>query len=142
MIKTGSYNEVLLENYFYSLTPAIIRSMVSVNLLDTSFQILSDFLEDEKPTSEGYVVKFVYQNNYIFSYIAAKDPSFQNLIHDTLLGLKLSRFQLISSFLQLEDAFYLGLIYQSDRAEERKRYCDVLRKSLELWQAKEVPSLI
>lgn len=141
MIKTGSYNEVLLENYFYSLTPAIIRSMVSVNLLDTSFQMLSDLLEDEKPAGDGYVVKFAYQTHYIFSYIAAKDSSFQNLINDALLGLKLSRFQLISSFLQVEDAFYLGLIYQSDRAEERKRYCDVLRKSLELWKTQDVSSL-
>lgn len=134
MAKVGAYNEVLLENYFYSLTPVIIRSMVSVQLLETSFQIFLDLLEDEKPSNEGYVLKFSYQSHYIFSYIASKDSSFQNSIHEALLKLKLSRFQLISSFLQVEDAFYLGLVYQSDRVDERKRFCDILRNTLDLWQ--------
>lgn len=137
MAQVSASNEVLLENYFYSLTPVIIRSMVSVQLLETSFQIFLDLLEDEKPSNGGYLLKFAYQAHYIFCYIASKDSSFQNLVQERLSLLKVSRFQLITSFLQVEETFYMGLIYQSDRLDERKRFCDVIRGGLELWQKKE-----
>jgi hypothetical protein len=137
MAQVSSSNEVLLENYFYSLTPVIIRSMVSVQLLETSFQIFLDLLEDEKPSNGGYLLKFSYQSHYIFCYIASKDSSFQSLVKERVSLLKLSRFQLITSLLQVEETFYMGLIYQSDRVDERKRFCDAIRNVLELWQKKE-----
>lgn len=134
MAKKGLYNEVLLENFFYSLTPAIVRSMVSLNLLESNFQILLDLLEDERLTKEGYVLRFAYQPNYIFCYVAAKDSSFQNTVNEAVSALKLPRLQLITSFLQVDDAYYLGLVYQSGRVDDRRRFCEVVRKSLELWK--------
>ena len=110
--------------------------MLDVKLLETSFLILQDLLEDSASQSEGYLLKFSYQSKYIFAYIVSGDPSFQKGIDKAMVGLKLSRFQLIQSFMKIEDTFYLGLIFHSERFEERKRFCDVARKSLELWENK------
>ncbi len=130
------FTELVLENFFYGITPVIMRSMLDVKLLETSFLILQDLLEDSASQSEGYLLKFSYQSKYIFAYIVSGDPSFQKGIDKAMVGLKLSRFQLIQSFMKIEDTFYLGLIFHSERFEERKRFCDVARKSLELWENK------
>lgn len=134
MSKVGTYSEVLIENYFYSIMPVIVRSIVSLSLLETLFQILIDLLEDERPSNDGYFLKFAYQTHYIFVYISASNSSFKNVLTEAIDRLKIPRLQLMQSFLQVEDTYYFGLIYQSDRLDDRKRFCDVLRKSLELWR--------
>lgn len=133
--ENGPLNELVLENFFYSINPVIIRSMIDPKLLETSYGILQSLLADSVPIREGHILKFCYQSKYLFAYVVAQNPSFEKNVNKALSGLKLARFQLISTFIQLEDTFYLGLIFHSERIEERKRFCDVLRKSLELWEA-------
>ncbi len=138
----GHFSEVLLENFFYSLSPVIIRSIISLDLLSTSFQFFLDLLEDERPTTDGYLIRFIYQPHYIFVNIAAVDATFKNVIAEALDRLKIPRLQLIKSFLQIEQTFYFTLVYQSDRLDDRKIFCDLLGKTMKLWQNKKAFSFI
>ena len=136
LAKKGPFNELLLENFFYSLSPVIVRSMIDVKLLETSFDILLDILEDNKVQNEGYLLKISFQNKYIFTYIASQDSSFQDEINQALTKLKLTRFQLVSSFINVEETYYLGYIFHAERQDERKKFCDTIRASLDSWQQK------
>lgn len=132
--KNEIFNELILENFFYSLTPVVIRSLVDVKLLETAFMIFQALLDTAISQKEGYTLKFAYQPKHVFAYIASRSSGFQLEISKALAGLKLARLQLISSFIKVEDSFYLALIFQSERNEERKRFYEVLRKALEVWE--------
>lgn len=131
--KEDGFSELVLENFFYGITPVIMRSMLEVKVLETSFLVLKDHLEATFSLNDGYILNFSYQNKYVFACIGSKDLSFQKSINAALNGLKLTRFQLIQSFMKIEDTFYLVLIFHSERIEERNRFCGVVRKSLAIW---------
>ncbi|MCH9632134.1 MAG: hypothetical protein S4CHLAM6_04630 [Chlamydiae bacterium] len=140
--KKDDFSELILENFFYGITPVIMRSMLEVKLLETSFLILQDHLEDAFTLNDGYILNFSYQNKYVFAYVGSKDPSFQKDVNTALNGLKLTRFQLIQSFMKIEDVFYLGLIFHSERVEERARFCGVIRKSMAIWDDQSINAVI
>ncbi len=127
------YNELLLENFFYSLTPVIARSMLSPDLLEISFTVFLDLLQDDRVESEGYLIRFFYHPKYVLSYIAARNSGFSNYLQKVLEGLKYSRFQLISTMIHVDGIFYLGFIFHSEWQEERKEFCEVLQRGMELW---------
>ncbi len=131
--KNELFSELALENFFYGISPVIARSLMDVKILETSFNILESLIENPISPSESYLIKFIYQSKYIFVYIASDDSSFEKCTYHALSGLKLARFQLVQSLIKIEDTFYLGLIFHSERIEERKRFCEVVRKSLLLW---------
>ncbi len=133
--KEDYFSELVLENFFYGITPVIMRSMLEVKVLETSFLVLQEHLETTFSLNDCYILNFSYQNKYIFTCIGSKEPSFQKAVNTALNGLKLTRFQLIQSFMKIEDTFYLVLIFHSERVEERNRFCGVIRKSLAIWSS-------
>ncbi len=127
----GEFNELMLENFFYALSPSISRSMLEPKLLETFFLIFQEAFDQQFDLQKGYVLKFVYQSKYIFAYVKSQNMDFQKAVKKNIEGFKLTRLQLVFAFLNIQDAFYLGLVFHSERADERKRFCDDLRNTLE-----------
>lgn len=126
-------NDLVLENFFYALAPPVIRSMVEVKILETAFRVLKAFVDEATLINKGYVLKLYYQSKYMFTCIASADSGFQRAVNEVIATLQLGRFQVISSFINIEEMFYYTFIFHGERQDERKLFADSIKAVMEKW---------
>lgn len=136
------YNELLLENFFYSLTPVIMRNVLETEALQTLFLMLLDSIEDEFFNGENYALKIFNHPQFVFVMVKADDRSVKEEMIKVLAKLQLHSSQLATSFVALYDEIYLGYIYRSDDPERQQLFSYTLQQALVSWESKKHPSLI
>ena len=135
-----NYNDLLLENFFYSLSPIMMRSVMEPAYLKVLFEMLSTSLHVSSFEDNGFDVQFKYGPNVVFIMIHANNSSFQTKINQSLNQFKLHRFQLASAFVNVDESYFLGLIFRSDNTEKQTLFCDAIRTALTFWSQKSFQS--
>ncbi|MCH9626495.1 MAG: hypothetical protein S4CHLAM2_01170 [Chlamydiales bacterium] len=98
----ASENAFLLENFFYSLTPPVMRSILPVEPIKKLFCML---LEEELIQDQDYTIRIQEDSNYLYALITAADPHFHQALHlDELEE------ECVSCFVPQTDSYSYGLI--------------------------------
>lgn len=132
------YNELLLENFFYSLTPVIMRTVLEAEAVSALFLLLLESIEhtliDESPS-----IKISQQANFVFAIVKVDDRSVKDELSRALGRLQLHSSQLASSIVSVYDIIYLGYIYRSDEKEKQQAFCQTLQHAVESWKRSHCP---
>jgi hypothetical protein len=111
-IVTIKNNESLLENFFYSLRPGVMQSIIPSTIIKHLFSLLISILKndfDEKP--------FYYQmhtiENYFLVSIASNNPTFKDETISAIKNLNIPSFELTQSSLEVNKIETLNFIYRS-----------------------------
>jgi hypothetical protein len=96
--------EFLLENYFYSIKPGIMQTVLPTSVINAGFQLLQKFKTSPDPIASQKAERFFI--------LWAKDPSpdFRERVEITVEALKIPSFELTSSFLDLGRMRAIGYI--------------------------------
>jgi hypothetical protein len=124
----GKYNEFLLENFFYSLTPIMARALLTPHLIKTLFTMLIEAIEDNALNKSVFAMKTQDNDDALFVMITTNDHSLKEKIAYVLEPLQTSSLQVISSFIKSAETSYLGYICRGDDPSHRKKLLSLITK--------------
>ena len=123
------YNDLLLENFFYSLTPVIMRTVLEPEVVRLLFLMLLESIEER--LGRNYALRFSVEKQFVFVMIKTEDRTVKEEITRALAKLQLHGSKLAFSYVSVYEHIYLGLIYRSDDLKAQKElFCETLRQAL------------
>lgn len=125
------YNDLLLENFFYSLIPVIMRNVLEPDALCTLFLMLLESIEGGALKDKSHTLKIVNQHQFVFVMITMEDRSLREEISRSINKLQLHSSQLANSYVSLDDMIYLGYIYRSDDIQKQQLFCQTIHQAVE-----------
>ncbi|MDF2549181.1 MAG: hypothetical protein K0S07_248 [Chlamydiales bacterium] len=102
------YNDFLLENFFYSMNPVILRSVLPPKTFARLFQLLLDCLNDH--TEQKTEPKFLKIPDYFLAMIPLEEEGIKDLLLQQLESLDLSSSNIGHTFVTVHSTPYLGCI--------------------------------
>lgn len=136
------YNELLLENFFYSLTPVIMRNVLDIDTLSTLFMMLLDSIDDDFFNGENYALKISTNEHFVFVMIKTDERSVKEELNRAINKLQLHSSELAHSFVSVYDEIYFGYIYRTDSLGRQQQFSHTIQQALASWESKKHPSLI
>jgi len=127
------YNDLLLENFFYSLNPVIMRTVLEPEALNKLFLMLLNAIEEGFFNEEKYSMKIRAEPEFVFVMIAAEDRQIEERIKTTLDQFHLSPAALASSCVYVYETPYLGYIYRCDDPYRQRQFCEAIQSTIDEW---------
>ncbi len=129
--EVGQKNEFLLENFYHSIFPVEMRSVLDPEILKVLFLML---LEMSKKSSEekkkGHLSKKEGEK-HLFVMLSVQDFSLKKSLFDAMDRLFVLSPGLISIHLQLFDVSYLGYIYSCEDRDKRQLFYTTIEQALD-----------
>jgi hypothetical protein len=123
---TGHTNDFLLENFFYSITPPLMQSILSPALLQTLFLMALEALEYNYAKTPRFL-KMHHGQEHLIVLVGSRDASFKTRILSHLSELKIPASALTTASVEAYDVSCLGLIYRCDEPSQRDLFENTLR---------------
>ncbi len=125
---------LLLERFFYSLQPAVMRSILDPKQIKTLFLLLLDALEDGIPAGEPVSLHTEHHADYLLMIIASKDLSFQPVLTHAVDSLMLPGLTLTSFSLTVQETHCLGYLYNCQESTKTSHFYATVRSALRTWR--------
>lgn len=132
------YNDLMLENFFYSLTPVIMRNVLEPEAMRTLFLMMLSSIEEPLINEDIYALQVVNDPQFVFITVKAVHRSIRDEIARLLIKLSLHSSQLAIASLPVQDFTHLGYIYRSDDASRKQQFIQVIQQALANWKTKKV----
>lgn len=130
----AAYNQLLLENFFYSINPVVMRSVLEPLPLKILFLLLLDALEDGFIEHANYSIKFQQEAEILFMIITANDPSFKEFLKLSLERINPTQLELASVEVVVNELFCMGLLFRHPEKEKRLRFYTAVEQSMKSWE--------
>lgn len=118
-------DELLLENFFYSLTPVIMRSLIEPSALKALYLMQQETLDSFKNGSE--MINFCVEPHYVLAMVGTENREMKDVIARLLNQFSIGSSQLASSFIHLQGVYCLGYLYRCDDPYIQKEFCQTLQ---------------
>ncbi len=128
---TVNYNDLLLENFFYSLNPVIMRTVLEPEAFKSLFIMLLESISDGFFNEESYAMKVRAEPHFVYVMIAAENIEVEELISKELAQLNLSQSSLAMARVYVYDIPYLGYIFRSDNPQKQRKFCISIQHAVE-----------
>lgn len=125
------YNELLLENFFYSLTPDVMRTVLSPQALKTLFLLMHDSIEDNFFRNGSYALKIERDANHLYAMIKTEDTSMKDMLNAALSRFDTSPAVMATSFVSVYNIAYIGFLFVSQNPQQQQEFYRSLQESLE-----------
>ncbi len=121
--------EFLLENFFYSIRPGIMQSILDTALLKAFFMSLLDLIKQDFNKNK-YLIKTLNYKKHFFIIIGAVSFKYKEEIIFAINKLKFPSFELTSSSLDTNEVKTLGYIFQSTDEDKKQKIYNTILKAL------------
>ncbi len=128
------YNDLLLENFFYSLTPVVMRTVMAPAALKALFLLQVEAIDKGFFNEDGYSLKIRNDPEYVYVMIKGQDRSIRDELSRRLAQLQISSSDLANSFAKVYDSSYIGYVYRSDDPNKRRDYCQTVHNVVQAWE--------
>lgn len=125
------YDDLLLENFFYSLTPDVMRTVLSPQSLKSLFLLMQESIEDNFACGINYSCRFQKDSQYFFAMVKAGDRSVKEAVSRALTKFDTSPAAMASSFVLVYDIAYLGYLYLNHDPAQQDKFCNLLQDVLQ-----------
>lgn len=142
LIEEGVNHDFLLESFFYGLHPAVMRSVFEPQVLQRSFKMLREVLEEPIPGRGLYLFRTYEDAHYLYIMIAAGDPTFKEAIETKMLTLDAVSMQRASVFVSVYDRHCLGYIHRIDGSGSDELFVESIETTLFQWHKEKTESLV
>lgn len=133
-----TYNSLLLENFFYSLTPDAMRTVLEPHVLKTLFLMLLESIKDTF-FSENYSLKVKNDSHAVFAIIKTDDASLADHLGRALSQFEVHSTKLARSLVSVYEAFYICYIYFSPESDQQQLFTNTIQSTLKGWKQKPLP---
>lgn len=130
LLNHTKYNELLLENFFYSLTPDVMRTVLEPQVLKTLFMLLLESIEDNFFSGENYSIKIRQDTRHVYALIKTEDRTLKETIGRSMHSIPTHSYQLATSSVLVYDTGYLGFLYLCDDPGRQQQFCHIIQESV------------
>jgi len=129
--ETGKVNDLLLENFFYSLTPVIMRTMLDPETLKTLYMMMLEEADKALFGDRPYTLFTKHDEQFAYAMITVKEPAVKEELGRALKTIPRQSASLASSFVRINDTPCLGYIYRYDEELNIELFKETLSYTLE-----------
>jgi hypothetical protein len=122
------YNELLLENFFFSLMPVTMRSLLEPEALKTLFLMLLNTTEHGFSAGSGYRIR--QDLDFIFILIKIETAQQKEELRTTLHKFNLHATELAHVAIKVHDVPYEGYIYRCDEPAKQQQFLDAVQTAM------------
>ena len=133
LLEEGVHNDFLLENFFYSLTPNYMQSILPPLLLKKFFFQLLAVLEHEFSKDTFRISSCVHEDYYILMLGAVK-ASFREVVNDIIENLSTASYEISHTWVTLYDITCVGFLLRYDKAQEYEHFHATVEASMQQWE--------
>jgi hypothetical protein len=124
------YNDLLLENFFYSLIPVTMRTIMDPAALKNLFLMQVESIENGFFNNEGYSMTVQRDGNYVYIMIKAQNRSIQEELNRIFVKLHVPPSDLANSYVKVYDTPYMGYIYRCDDLQKQSQFCEAIQRTI------------
>lgn len=124
-----NYNDFLLENFFYSINPVLMRSVLPPVVLKSLFCMLLDSLNEDFFSPRNPPCRFSVEDDYYLSMIKLDDPQEKERIQEMMDRLDTS--DIAYTFVTVYNTPYLGYILHSSSSDARTQFRSAIESVFE-----------
>lgn len=129
------HDEFLLENFFYSISPIAMQSILPAQLIREWYLAFSELLEKEMLQKETYQISFKQIEEVTLIIVKGDENSFKKPLLKEIALLGIPSLELAFSEIHRHGTFCLGFIYRPSMLGKEKDFCNAVRDSMEKWSA-------
>ena len=127
LVDVGKYNDLLLENFFYSLTPVIMRNVLDPEPLKKLFLILIQTVEEGLFRENNESIRFEEDPGYCYVMITSDSISLRERLYEKLKKITAST-ELASAFVTIYDIPCLGYIFRCEDSKRVQKFRQLIEK--------------
>lgn len=127
------YDEFFRENFFYSITPIAMQSILPVLLVKEWFLAFSELLEKELKHRETYLLLYRTIEEAQLVIVRTEDSSFKELLLKEINHLAIPSLELAFSEINMHGAFCFGFLYRPSLVGKDRNFFKVVKETLEKW---------
>ncbi len=131
---TAIYDQELLEDFFYSLTPIEAHTTVPVQLLSDFFKLFLKMSKQESPTTRSYLIQVDKLENAKVIIIRIDNAKFFAQFQDHIAVSQCQHRSLFSFVLKYDRNHYLGYLYKEPDEKKQKFFEETVIKTLKKCQ--------
>ncbi|MGE0198375.1 MAG: hypothetical protein AB7N99_04185 [Simkaniaceae bacterium] len=110
-------HDPLIENYFYSLSPSYMQSLIPPEVLKEHFSLLLNALDHDFLYDEGFIVSRT-QEDYALLMVCSTDPSLIDRLKELSYTFVPNPSELLTTYLKVFDLHALGFLLSPKEQEE------------------------
>lgn len=134
LVDQEGYDDLLLENFFYSLAPVVIRALLDPKAFKSLFVMLLKGLQAYK--QEGYYVDLSAEPYNIFALVICEDTSIKRALHHAINKLHIPTTELANAYTKNNGHACIGYICCSREPEKKELFFQTIRDTLQQWEIK------
>lgn len=123
--------EFLLEDYFYSIRPGIMQTVLPTEVLKSHFTLLQTL--QRKNNDEPYEILEESTERFYLLFIGSADGTFKDKIDIEVEKLKLPSYELASCFVQMPSLVAAGYVLRTDDQLVAQSFRRALERGLNAW---------
>lgn len=127
LANTVKFNDHFLDDFFYSLTPVIMRTLLEPEAIAALFLMLLESIEQSTLGERG-LIKTLQKDHVVFAMVKVEDPLLRDEITRELAQLQLHSSELATSCVSVYDIIYLGYIYRTDEQDKQQQFSQMLKR--------------
>ena len=128
----GKDKDFLIENFFYSVKPGIMQSILDTNTLKTFFLLFLQVLEQDFRTS-NFTLKTFSMPKYLLIMIGATSSSCIKKVESAIEKLQIPSFDLTSCFMQEDGIISIGYIYRTNNLSKHSHFYQTILNEMIVW---------
>lgn len=121
------YNELLLENFFYALSPDLMRTILDPTSLKSLFLMLLESIDKGLFNSDNYTLTIRTEPHCVYAILKHGERSIQEEFNLALSALNANSTSMANSLVQVYDIPYLSYIYLSSDLKNQQIFCNTIR---------------
>ena len=122
--------EELLEKFFYSLQPDIMRTVLEPSALKQLFEMQLDSQRAQFPEGEKSVLDIRQTPTHLFTMVKTENQSLNDSIQNALEPFGLASTEKAESYLAIHDFHYYGYLYRCDDPVKQWQYQQAVRAAV------------
>jgi len=123
------YDELLLENFFYSLAPVIIRALLEPEEFKKLFHLLDEGIKEYKQEG-GFLKIHTEPQGHTYILVITDDLHLRELLQRGLQELQINSRDLIDSYMKIGGIAYICYLFRETNPRKRELFLDTIQKFL------------
>lgn len=125
-------NAFLLEDFYYSLSPALMRTILQPALFKELFSMMIANIDFDLSKLSFHIEKKVSDNHLLYMIISPND-SFKNKLLETAQELQSQSMTFCSAYVNALDRVCVGLIFRLTESDQEQTLCQSIEIAMENW---------
>ncbi|MCH1429251.1 MAG: hypothetical protein GWP59_02170 [Chlamydiales bacterium] len=131
LTNTKQYQDILLENFFYSIEPNVLRSVLEPTALRILFLMFLEALDDSLAESVPYLIRTNLDTDFAYVIIVLEDAEDRERIMSALKTLEIPAVHLAHSFVSVKERNILAFVYRCYDKEKKEKFISLIQSSIQ-----------